>query len=115
MIEGNLSITWPAIIQLKSDDELIFVKDEQQFLSDAGIQSMLLQAEDRLIDSTGNVYNLRKNIKLEIIPTQISISFNEAKELLKTHLSSLGTCCVAKFDAKSIEEAFKFVFNDELN
>ncbi len=115
MIEGNLSITWPAIIQLKSDDELIFVKDEQQFLSDAGIQSMLLQAEDRLIDSTGNVYNLRKNIKLEIIPTQISISFNEAKELLQTHLSSLGTCCVAKFDAKSIEEAFKFVFNDELN
>ena len=76
---------------------------------------MLLQAEDRLIDSKGNVYNLRKNLKLEIIPTKTRISLNEAKELLQSHLSRLGTCFVAKFDANSIEEAFKFVFNDKLN
>ncbi len=112
MIEVNLSITWPAIIQLKSDDELIFVKDEQQFLSDSSIQSMLLQAEDRLIDSNGNVYNLRKNIKLEIIPTKTTISLDETKGLLQCHLSSLGTCCVAKFDANSIEEAFRYVFEE---
>ncbi len=115
MNEDYSSITWPAIIQLKSDDELIFVKNEHQFLSDSSIQSMLLQAEDRLIDSKGNVHNLRKNIKLETIPTKTHISLNEAKGLLQSHLSSLGTCCVAKFDANSIEEAFKFVFNDELN
>ncbi len=115
MNEGTLSITWPAVIQLKSDDELIFVKDEKIFLSNSSIQSMLLQSEDRLIDSKGNVYNLSKNIKLDIIPTQTRISLNEAKELLQSHLSRLGTCCVAKFHANSIEEAFKFVFNDELN
>ncbi len=112
MNEGTLSITWPAVIQIKSDDELIYVKDEQQFLSDTGIQNMLLQAEDRLIDSKGNVYNLSKNIKLEIIPSKTSISLNEAKELLQNHLSSLGTCCVAKFDAHSVEEAFRYVFEE---
>lgn len=115
MNEGILSITWPAVIQLKSDDELIFVKNEHQFLSDSSIQSMHLKAEDRLIDSKGNVYNLRKNIKLEIIPTKTTMSLDEAKGLLQGHLSSLGTCCVAKFDAHSIKEAFKFVFNDEIN
>ena len=115
MNEGTLSIAWPAVIQLKSDDELIFVKNEQQFISDSSIQSMLLQAEDRLIDSKGNVHNLRKNIKLEIIPTKTTISLDEAKGLLQCHLSSLGTCCVAKFDAHSIEEAFILVFNDQLN
>lgn len=115
MSEDYSSITWPAVIKLKSDDELIFVKDDQQFLSDTGIQNMLLQAEDRLIDSNGNVYNLRKNIKLEIIPTKTTISLDETKGLLQCHLSSLGTCCVAKFDAHSIQEAFKFVFDDELN
>ncbi len=112
MSEDYSSITWPAVIQLKSDDELIFVKDEQKFLSDSSIQSMLLQAEDRLIDSNGNVYNLRKNIKLEIIPTKTTISLDETKGLLQCHLSSLGTCCVAKFDANSIEEAFRYVFEE---
>ncbi len=115
MNEGTISITWPAVIQLKSDEVLILVKDEQQFLSDSCIQSMLLQAEDRLIDSKGNVYNLRKNVKLEIIPTKTTISLDETKGLLQGHLSSLGTCCVGKFDARSIQEAFKFVFDDELN
>ncbi len=115
MSEDYSSITWPAVIQLKSDDELIFIKDEQQFLSDIDIQSTLLRAEERLIDSKGEVYNLRKNVKLEIIPSKTSISLNEARGLLQSHLSSLGTCCVAKFDANSIEEAFKFVFNHELN
>lgn len=115
MSEDYSSITWPAVIQLKSDDELIFVKDEQQFLSDTDIQITLLQDEDRLIDSNGEVYNLRKNVKLEIIPSKTTISLNEAKGLLQNHLSSLGTCCVAKFDAHSIAEAFKFVFNDQLN
>ena len=115
MSEEYSSVTWPAVIQLKLDDELIFIKDEKSFLSDPSIQSMLLQAEDRLIDSKGNVYNLKKNIKLEIIPSKTSISLNDAKGLLQNHLSSLGTCCVAKFDAHSIAEAFKFVFNDQLN
>ena len=112
MSEDYSSITWPAVIQLKSDDELIFIKDEQQFLSDTGIQSMLLRAEDRLIDSKGEVYNLRKNVKLEIIPSKTSISLNEAKGLLQNHLSSLGTCCVAKFDVNSIEKAFWCVFEE---
>ena len=112
MSEDYSSITWPAVIQLKSDDELIFIKDEQQFLSDIDIQSTLLRAEERLIDSKGEVYNLRKNVKLEIIPSKTSISLNEAKELLQNHLSSLGTCCVAKFDVNSIEKAFWCVFEE---
>lgn len=112
MSEDYSSISWPAVIQLKSDDELIFVKNEQQFLSDSSIQSMFLQAEDRLIDSKGNIYNLRKNIKFEIIPTKTTMSLDEAKGLLQCHLSSLGTCCVAKFDANSIEKAFWCVFEE---
>jgi hypothetical protein len=112
MSEDYSSITWPAVIQLKSDDELIFVKDEQHFLSDTDIQITLLQDEDRLIDSNGEVYNLRKNLKLEIIPSKTTISLNEAKGLLQNHLSSLGTCCVAKFDAHSIKEAFRHVFEE---
>jgi hypothetical protein len=112
MSDGNSDVIWPAVIQLKSDDELIFIRDGQQFLSDTGIQKMLLRPDDRLIDSEGKVYYLSKSTKLEIIPTQSSITLSEAKVLLQKHLSNLGTCCVAKFDAISIREAFKYVFEE---
>ena len=112
MSEIDLTINWPAVIQLKSDDELIFVSDYEEFLSDTSIQNLLLQNEDRLIDSLGKVYLLGKSKSLEIIPTKSNLTLGQVQLILQRHLSSLGSCCIAKFNANSISEALGFVFRE---
>jgi hypothetical protein len=109
---NNLIIDWPAIIQLKSDDELILIKNNEQFLSDPNIQGLILQPEDRLIDSQGRVFFLKKFQNITLTSAFYSLSLIEIQEMLQRHLSCLGTCCVAKFDASSIPEAIKFVLNE---
>ena len=111
MNETKLTIHWPAVIQLKSDDELIYVANQEEFLFDTSIQNLLLQNEDRLIDCSGKVYLLGKSKRLEIISTKSTLTLIEVQSMLQHHLSSLGTCCVAKFDANSIQEAFEFAFS----
>lgn len=103
-------IQWPAIIKLHADDELIFVPDAVQFVSDVVLHLTHVQAQDRLIDSSGAVYHISNRPALELAPTGVMLSLDEVEELLRLHLSNNGTCCVSKFYAPSISEALFSVF-----
>jgi len=103
-------IQWPAIIKLHADDELIFVPDAVQFVSDVSLQLTHVQAQDMLIDSSGAVYHISNRPALELTPTGVMLSLDEVEDLLRSHLSNNGTCCVSKFYAPSIREALVSVF-----
>jgi hypothetical protein len=110
MSETYELIQWPAIIKLHADDELIFVSDAVQFASDAALQLTHVQAQDRLIDSSGAVYHISNRPTLELASTGVMLSLDEVEDLLRSHLSNNGTCCVSKFYATSIREALVSVF-----
>ncbi len=110
MSETYKLIQWPAIIKLHADDELIFVPGAVQFAGDVAHQLTHLQAQDRLIDSSGAVYHISNRSALELIPVGVILSLDEVEDLLRLHLSSNGTCCVSKFYAPSIHEAIRSVF-----
>ena len=110
MSETYKFIQWPAIIKLHADDELIFVPDAVQFVSDVSLQLTHVQAQDMLIDSNGAVYSIKNSQIPELVRTGSMLSLDEVEELLRLHLSSNGTCCVSKFYAPSIREALISVF-----
>lgn len=104
------SVNWPAIVKLKSDDELIFVTDALQFDNYVTLNLLHTQPEDLLIDAVGVEYRFDIKLTQQIIRTERVLSLHEVLEILRRHLSSNGTCCVAKFYANSIREAMMSVF-----
>lgn len=110
MSQPDPLVQWPAIIKLHADDELIFIADATRFASDATLQLTHVQAQDMLIDSSGAVYSISNSQALELFRTGLSLSLHDVEVLLRLHLSSNGNCCVSKFHAHSIQEAFISVF-----
>jgi hypothetical protein len=96
-------ILWPAIIHHAGQAELIYIKDELQWL--AHVQApQHFHAQDRLIDSTGHIYSLANgNPKL----TDRVVNLDELLNLIRAHAAEAGQCCVAKFSAASIPQAIR--------
>jgi hypothetical protein len=103
-------ITWPAILKLNGEDELIYIADAEQFIDDNAIRQTHFIEQDILIDSKGNAYHItsHNSLTLTALPEQLSLEHIEA--LFQRHLSNHGNCCVAKFHANSISEAINCVF-----
>jgi hypothetical protein len=110
MSQPDPLVQWPAIIKLHADDELILIADAAQFASDDTLQLTHIQLLDMLIDSSGAVYSIRHEQAPELVGTGLSLSLHDVEVLLRLHLSSNGNCCVSKFHAHSIHEAFMTVF-----
>lgn len=110
MSQPGQLVQWPAIIKLHADDELIFISDAAQFASKAKQQLTHVQTQDRLIDSSGATYSINHGQEPELVSTGLSLTLHDIEVLLRLHLSSNGNCCVSKFHAHSIHEAFMAVF-----
>lgn len=110
MSQPDQLVQWPAIIKLHADDELIFISDAVQFASDDVLQLTHIQLQDMLIDSSGAVYSISHVQAHNLVRTGLSLSLYDIEVLLRLHLSSNGNCCVSKFHAHSIQDAFMSVF-----
>lgn len=101
-------INWPAVLQYRGDNELVFIAEQSQWDNDDELSGGRYDADDRLIDSTGRIFRLSdKDPKL--LSTEQAISLDELVELIRLHMSEVGLCCVAKFSAASIAEAVVMV------
>ncbi len=103
-------ITWPAILKLDGEDELIYIADAEQFIEDRTIRQTHFIEQDILIDSNGNAYHINSHNSLTLTALPEQFRLEQIETLLQRHLSNHGTCCVAKFHANSIIEAIDFVF-----
>jgi len=103
----NESINWPAILKYKGENELAYIPSQSDWESDADLHVFAYEIEDQLIDPQGFVYSLsfRKNNLIVPEKSSRSLSLPEVSELIKAHLSELGSCCVSQFFAPSIKEA----------
>lgn len=101
-------ITWPAIVKYAGEAELAYVEDQAAWDADAHLHGFRYEASDVLIDSNGATYALPNAahgwVKPE--PTGKSASLEEVIEMVRAHAAQMGSCCVAKFSASSIQEAF---------
>jgi len=104
-------INWPAIINHTDDAELVYVSDNEQWDGDADLNSFEYIATDRLIDSSGRIFNMTDREEGVVKPkaTGDIIELKVILGLVKAHAAQSGSCCVAKLYAPTIREAYKIV------
>ncbi len=103
-------IHWPCILKLAGDDELIFIKNHDAFIADCG--DMILQNEDRLIDSQGLTFSIENTaISLTLRPTGVQIGAIEASTLIQEHEFANAQVCIIKMHFTSVAQAIKAIEN----
>lgn len=107
----NTAIIWPAILKYDGEAELVFIADQAAWNNDADLHSASYVADDMIIDSQGFIHSLTNCKESLVTPetTGLSLSRQEVIELIKAHLSELGSCCVSKFYAPPIQQAIAIV------
>lgn len=105
------SITWPAIIKLSNQDELIYIQDEIQWNHDRHLHEFAYRPHDMLIDSRGAIYLLSRaiNSRIKPEPTGHTLELSKIVEMVRAHVAQDGQCCISKWATSSIAEAIRTV------
>jgi protein structure with unknown function len=115
LIEEQAMIHWPAILHMHQQAELIYLADQAQSQSYIESQRFIAHAQDRLIDSAGQLYSLSAANGWNATAQQLSLA--ELLNLIREHAAALDICCVAKLAAPTIPQALALVAslqNDEI-
>lgn len=91
-------INWPAVIKSDGDDELTYVGSEEEWLRDAESHLYNHNGDDRLMDSSGDIFSLdhvhNDSFKPESTGNQIALQ--DFIKLVRIHASSSHRCCIEK-------------------
>ncbi|MFB1014778.1 MAG: DUF4144 domain-containing protein [Alteromonadaceae bacterium] len=99
-------ISWPCILKLDGDDELIYLGSDLDLISEC--QELLLSDEDNVIDSAGYRY-LIKSIpgKVELIKTEQIVFAEEVTNLIRAHEFTKATLCLTKIHFLTVSDAIQ--------
>ena len=107
---NSISISWPAILHYRGDDELDFVPDQSAWDEQQRHCAIGYQPGDRLIDSTGRCHLLASVRQCETTGSRnTSLNLDEILCLVRAHAAQSGICCVAKIQAMSVKEVIEMV------
>lgn len=93
---------WPAVVRFENSDELEIIDSQSSW--DAFLQTVTADCE--LILSDGALINLTtSSTQAEPLLTTSNktISVDTAVELARRHMAAQAHCCIAKFNAPSVE------------
>ncbi len=100
-------ILWPAILHMHQQAELIYLADQTQSQGYMQSQRFIAHAQDRLIDSAGQIYSLTATNDWQA--TVHTLKLSEILNLIREHAASLDICCIAKLAADTIPQAIAIV------
>jgi len=99
-------ISWPCILELAGDDELIYLDSELDFISEC--QELLLSDEDNVIDSLGCRYLIESIAgKLKLIKTRQIVFAEEMTNLIRAHEFKKSTLCLSKIYFLTVSDAIQ--------
>ena len=103
-------ITWPAIIKHDGEDELIYIKDKQQWQQDEEMLLYIFTDRDVLIDATGKVFSLPELQNNLDSDSYLAIAnLENILELVQNHAQLSNQCCVAKIQTTTIQQAIELI------
>jgi hypothetical protein len=107
---SSISISWPAILHYRGDDELDFLSNQVAWEEHQRHGVIGYQPGDRLIDSSGCCHLLAGFKQGEITGSgNIFLNLDEILCLVRAHAAQSRICCVAKIQATSVKEAIEMV------
>jgi hypothetical protein len=99
---------FPAILQFTDDDELVYLLDEKQLLSE--LDNSYHAESPLLIDHNGKQFTINSlpaNTLAFHFNTEISLAdFNQQ---VRKHLVARQQCCVLKIEIESLEQGFELI------
>ena len=99
-------ISWPSLVKLDGDDELIYVASEKKFQAECS--EMILGEDDYLIDSEGNSYSLEsRSNQLSLAKQPEQYSIESVTKLIRNHEFQKAEVCLMKIHFLTIEEAIQ--------
>ena len=99
-------ISWPCILKLDGDDELIYLGSDLDFTSEC--QELLLSDEDNVIDSAGYRYLIKSILgKVELIKTEQIVFAEEVTNLIRAHEFTKATLCLTKIHFLTVSDAIQ--------
>jgi len=104
-------INWPAVIKYDGDDELTYVGSDVEWMRDAESHLYHHNGDDRLIDSSGDIFSL-DHVHDEIIKPESTgnqIALEDFIELVRIHASSSHRCCIEKINFRNIAEGISLI------
>ncbi len=104
-------VSWPAIIKIDGDAELIYIRDRNAWEQDGEHHNFVYRDSDRLIDASGKLYFLTPGENGCVIPEPANrmVTPEEIAGLVRAHAAQVNTCCIEKIAAPSIKEMIKLV------
>lgn len=114
-------IHWPAILKFDQDDELMYLANHQDWLSFICANQYTVCFQDRLIDSSGDIYLIEKPLaettatekSIAQLPHLVkqpqSINVLQMLPLVRQYGQFQGHCCSAKIVFTTIEQGIATV------
>lgn len=97
-------ITWPCILKLEGDDELIYLGSEHDFISEC--RALILTDDDRVIDSTGLSYSIELSAeKLALVKNGRVLVVDEVTHLIRANEFKKAELCLTKIYFSTISDA----------
>ena len=99
-------ITWPCMLKLDGDDELIYLGSERDLNLEC--RDLILTDEDYVIDCTGLSYliELRKD-KLALVKTEQIFTVEEVTHLIRANEFKKAELCLTKIHFLTVSDAIK--------
>ncbi|ABM03497.1 conserved hypothetical protein [Psychromonas ingrahamii 37] len=99
-------ISWPCMLKLTGDDELIYLESERDFMSEC--RDLLFCDDDYVIDSAGYCYLIESTSeKLALIKTEQMLAAHEVSNLIRAHEFKKATLCLTKIHFLTVLDAIK--------
>ena len=103
-IEVNFMISWPCMLKLDGDDELIYLDSELDFMSEC--RELLLCEDDHVIDSVGYCYLIESiSGELALIKTERILVAHDVSNLIRAHEFKKHTLCLTKIHFLTVSDA----------
>lgn len=99
-------VSWPALLKLAGDDELLYLASEAQFHQQC--DEMILEAGDHLIDCQGQRYHIDSAAnRLTLVADDKCYSIEDVYQLIQAHEFAAAQVCVTKIYFPTVEQAVK--------
>ncbi len=98
-----LIISWPCVLKLDGDDELIYLGSEKEFKIEC--YELILSDDDYVIDSVGFSYFISKT--LDLIKTQRVFGVDQLIDLVRANEFKKAELCLTKIHFVTVSDAIR--------
>jgi len=104
-------VTWPAVVCIEGDDELVYIGSAQQWAGALDLLDRRCTRGDYLVDSDGRKFGLVTGDDGQPLPVFLGeeVSLQSFTGLLRAHAAVAGQCCIEKIVTASVADGIALV------